>query len=374
MDTHTRRQRTLRRKASDWGSIMSPASTLKQIPGTADDDDCDGLAMAWSTMGMSSLDQYPPPWEAALKMADAEFMFSDNLTFDASASSVSAPYLYTPAVGPYSQSPLSTISNDFDASPMAVPEFPGSIDTGDALSELCKMNLDLHTRVAAAETYKANLQFDDVIYRQGVLYIDDLTLAEFMLKTSQSFLRLLTKLDRSRQPAGPQNASPTTEASSPSTQRPQSHPPPPPCGTDTTRPLAAVIALAITSVFTQLLSLYELMLHHFTARVEWSSVDPMAPIPGIVFGVSLDNPCARGILFSINVLERIECTLGISSWPGSNKAVLLSARQLEVLWSELDGRNTLVPGRAVMRPATMRRLFGKVAAGFRKISADSLQV
>jgi hypothetical protein len=116
------------------------------------------------------------------------------------------------------------------------------------------------------------------------------------------------------------------------------------------------------------------MLHLITARVEWISIDPIAPIAGLVFGgVPLDNLCTQGILFSINLLERIECTLGINSGPSTSQVGLLSARQTQVLWSELDGRCAVLPGHAVMRPATLRRIFGKVAVIFRQISADSLQ-
>jgi hypothetical protein len=247
------------------------------------------------------------------------------------------------------------------------------------------MNHDLHIRVAAAETNKANPEFHNVIYWQGALYIDNFTLAEFMPKTSQNFLQLLTRLLSTRQPVGLLCASPTTDTFFPKLLSMQSHPPqmsqdnpstcsPPSCATDTTGPLTAPLALTITSILTQLISLYELMLHLITARVEWISIDPIAPIPGLVFGgVPLDNLCTNGILCSINLLERIECTLGINSGPSTSQVGLLSARQTQVLWSELDGRCAVLPGHAVMRPATLRRLFGKVAVIFRQISADSLQ-
>jgi len=335
---------------------------------------------------MSSFDQYPPSWDAALDITDAGFMFAHNSVFG-----IPTPSLYTPAFCLSPKSPPSTVSCDHGAClttsnslQIAVPENAGSIDASTAFTELSKMNLDLHIRVAAAETNKANPEFHNVIYWQGALYIDNFTLAEFMPKTSQNFLQLLTRLLSTRQPIGQLSASPTIDTLSPKLLSMQSHRPqmsqvnpstcsPPSCATDTTGPLTAPLALTITSVLTQLISLYELMLHLITARVEWISIDPIAPIPGLVFGgVPLDNLCTNGILFSINLLEIIECTLGINLGPSTSQVGLLSARQTQVLWSELDGRCAVLPGHAVMRPATLRRLFGKVAVIFRQISADSL--
>jgi hypothetical protein len=356
---------------------MSPASTPRQIPDTAGDDAFGGATATWSTMGMTSLDQYSPSWDAAL---DAEFMFAHDSPFGIPTPSAYTPIFHLP------QSPPSTVSlTAMNTLEMPGPENAGSIDGSTALfAELSKMNLDLHIRAAAAETNKATLAFDNVVYRQGALYIDKLTLAEFMLKTSHNFLQLLTRLLSTRQSIGLLCASPTADALFPKLLSTQSHPqqmsqvnPSCPAPTDTTGPLPAPLALTITSVFTQLISLYEMVLHHITARVERIAIDPIAPIPGLVFGgVPLENPCTQGMLFSeavVYLLESIERALGVSSGPSTSQAGLLSARQIEVLWSELEGRRPVLPGHAVMRPATLNRLFGKVAVLFRQMSADSLQ-
>ncbi|KAM3482939.1 hypothetical protein MY8738_003623 [Beauveria namnaoensis] len=389
MRTQTTPRKTSHGTDLDQTSLMSPASTPRQTSDLADDDAFDGATATWSTIDMSTLDQYPSSWDAALDIADAEFMFAHNSAFDVAASS-----LYMPNFGLSPQSPSSTVSCDpggcstsTNTLQIAMPESVGSIDALSALSELSKMNLDLHIRVAAAATNKASLEFDNIIYQQGALYINNYTLAEFMLSTSQNFLQLLTKLCSTRQPVGLLCASPTTDTLSSKPLSMQSHPPqmsrqtnifagsPPSRTPDTTAgPLPAPLALAITSVLTQLISLYDLMLHHFTARAQWISVDPIAPLPGLLFGgVSLNNPCTQGILISINMLERIECLLGIKSAPSTRQVGLLSPRQKEVLWSELDGRSAVLHGYAVVRPAELRRLFGKVAVTFSQASADSLQ-
>ncbi|KAJ6784570.1 hypothetical protein PWT90_06490 [Aphanocladium album] len=377
-----------REKALDWNSRTSPASSSKVISNTVDNEVSEGAT--WPTMCISSLDQYPPSWDSGLEIPDGEFMFAHSTSFDVLSSSLYTPYLhtpnlYTPNFGIYPTSPSNSASCDpgfslttMNPRQMAMPGIADGTDDATALIELSKMNVDLHMRVAAAETNRDNLEFNNVIYQQGALYIDGLTLAEFILKTCQSFLKLLTKLLSTRQPPGQPRTSPTADALStkPSTlQSPPEHASQALSdAAGTVRPLPAPVALVITSVLTQLLSLYELMLHHFTARVKWVSFDPIPPIPGVTFdGVSLDNPCSQGILFSIHLLERIECALGISSLPGAHQVGLLSARQKEVLWSELDSRSTLSPGHTVRRPALLRRLFGNLAVMFRQTSAASLQ-
>lgn len=226
------------------------------------------------------------------------------------------------------------------------PENTDSIDALTALIELSKVNLDLHIRVAAAEINKANLEFNNARYRHGALSIDNSTLAEFMLKASQSFLQLLTRLLSTQHSRGVLCASSTADTLFPkllsmqlqSQQISQVNPSsysPPSYPTDIAGPLPAPFALTITSIWTQLISLYELILEYITARIERISIDPIAPIPGLIFdGVPLENPCTQGMLFSeaiVHLLERIECALGIKSGPYASQVGLLSARQIKVL-------------------------------------------
>ncbi|KAI8720170.1 hypothetical protein NCS52_00461700 [Fusarium sp. LHS14.1] len=252
---------------------------------------------------------------------------------------------------------------------------PDTIDISDAMLELSKINIDLHIRVAAVERHKDALDFNSVIYQQSVLYIDNSTLAEFMIKTSRDLLLILTKLLSNRQSRGQlcyssmaDESYPKLLSPSPSQTYPSNHYLPISPVTGAEEPLPTPIALAITSIFTQMASLYELILEYITARVERIATDPIVPVPGFTFGgMPLDRPCTQGMLFSeviVHLLERIERVLGIGV---GGEAGLLAARQIKVLWSELDGRREIIPGRAVMRPADLRRLFGKVADIFRQL-------
>ncbi|EEU37861.1 uncharacterized protein NECHADRAFT_54889 [Fusarium vanettenii 77-13-4] len=282
---------------------------------------------------------------------------------------------------PYSLEPLPetvSVANGIDLTPAdtVVPRGPDTIDASDAMLELSQMNIDLHIRVAAVERNKDTLDFNSVIYPQSVLYIDNSTLAEFMIKTSRDLLLILTRLLSSRESRGRLCYSAMAEAPfpkllSPSRTYPSDHHLPISPVAAAEEPLSAPIALAITSIFTQMASLYELILEHITARVERIATDPIIPVPGFTFGgIPLDRPCTQGMLFSeviVHLLERIERALGIGPVSVGGEAGLLAARQIQVLWSELDGRREIIPGRTVMRPADLRRLFGKVADIFRQL-------
>jgi hypothetical protein len=355
----------------DWTSIMSPASTPIQDTAAAEIDAFGGAVAPWPTTGMDSFVQSSKPWDAFLGFADAEFMFSQDSTFGALPPSPNVPPFYL------APSPPSTPSSDHGTCLAEIHslEIPGpdkedSIDASVALMELSKMNIDLHIRVAAADTYKASLEFDNVIQREGPFYIENITLAEFMLKTSLSLLQIVTRLLSNRQnlalPAGntlPLEALPINPQSQQIVQADAFSCSPP-------------IALMITSVFTQLISLYELILGYITTRVERISSDPLPSIPGVMFNdLPLENSCAQGMLFCqavVYLLERTETALGTKSKPDQSQVGLLSTRQIKVLWDELDSRRPIIPTHATMRPSTLRRLFGKVAGIFRQMLGDSL--
>lgn len=73
----------------------------------------------------------------------------------------------------------------------------------------------------------------------------------------------------------------------------------------------------------------------------------------------------------VDLLNKIERSLGIAAASDGGEVGLLSVRQAQVLWGELDGRRVIIPGHAVMRPANLRRLFGKLAGVFRQLSLVS---
>ncbi|KAK9241736.1 hypothetical protein V1506DRAFT_549820 [Lipomyces tetrasporus] len=359
----------------DWTSMMSPAPTPVQVPVTAVDD-AFGAVSTGSTIGMDSFDQYSPSWDTGFGLDQTYSLFNPDSGF-----SITTPTPYSLETPPKTAN--STYFAPIDTVAIQRPETADGNDTSDAIFELSKMNLDLHIRVAAAEMNKATLDFNSVIYQQSALYIDNFTLAEFMLKTSQDFLLILTRLLSSRPSRGLLCASRTAETPFPKllslpSQSPQNNHHNLSSVSSSSYPIAAgeplfaPLALTITSIFTQLVSLYELILQYITTRVERIATDPIAPIPGLTFGgLPLENPCTQGMLFSeviVHLLERIERALGIVSVPDGGEVGLLSVRQIEVLWSELDGRRAIIPGHAIMRPANLRRLFGKVAFIFRQLS------
>ncbi|KAL6357063.1 hypothetical protein LRP88_10680 [Fusarium phalaenopsidis] len=343
-----------------WNSRVTPAPTPSPVPVPTVDD------ATWPAIEMGSFSQPLPLWD--LDRTDS--LFSPEPGFSIT---MSTPYSLEALPKPVSAA-NGTYLTPADNVAMRGPD---TIDTSDAMLELFRMNLDLHIRVAAVERNKDTLDFNSVIYPQSVLYIDNSTLAEFMLKTSRDLLLILTRLLSSRESRGRLSYSSLAEAPfpklvspSPSQTYPSNHHLPISPVVAAEEPLSAPIALAITSIFTQMVSLYELILEHLTACLERITTDPIAPIPGFTFGgVPLDKPCTQGMLFSeviVHLLERIEQVLGIGPVPLGGEAGLLAVRQIQVLWSELDGRREIIPGRGVMRPADVRRLFGKVADIFRQ--------
>jgi hypothetical protein len=350
---------------------MSPASTPIQDTAAAESEAFDGAVAAWPTTGMESFGQSSKPWDAFLGFANAEFMFSQDSAFGALPPSPNIPPFYlTPSPPSTPSSDHGTCLAEIHSLEIPGPDKEDSIDASVALMELSKMNIDLHIRVAAADTYKANLEFDNVIQREGPLYIENITLVEFMLKTSLSLLQVVTRLLSNRQnqalPAGgtlPPKALPIKPQPQQISQADAFSCSPP-------------IALMITSVFTQLISLYELILGYITSRVERISSDPLPSITGVMFNdLPLENSCAQGMLFCqavVYLLERTETALGTKSKPGPSQVGLLSTRQIKVLWGELDSRRPIIPNHAIMRPSTLRRLFGKVAGIFRQMLGDSL--
>jgi hypothetical protein len=99
-------------------------------------------------------------------------------------------------------------------------------------------------------------------------------------------------------------------------------------------------------------------------RLENLNTDPVAPIPSLIFGQLLpQEPCMLGIRFSnvsVNLLERIEQILGINGRPEWGGRGLMSTRQIDVLWGELDSGEGVAPGHGFMRPAYVKRSLRKV--------------
>ncbi|PKX88337.1 Zn(II)2Cys6 transcription factor domain-containing protein [Aspergillus novofumigatus IBT 16806] len=235
----------------------------------------------------------------------------------------------------------------------------GDIDNSDAISKLSKINIDLHIRITATERNKAILDLNSILYRESPLFIHNYTLAEFMLNTSEEFLQILKRLCSSQNPFPLPLQSPIGNRHNPTSTFSLTYP------FAAAQPLLAPLSLTITSIFSQLISLYELLLEHLTARIARLAIDPIATIPGITFGgLPLENPCIQGLLFcnlTVHRLEGMERALGISETPEG----------IDVLWSELDERIGITPCSGAMRPARVKRLLGKVAIIFKKLSLST---
>ena len=266
-----------------------------------------------------------------------------------------------------------------------------SIATSEALAKLSKINLDLHIRISATEANKDTLDFNRMAYRESPLFIGNLTLAEFMLGSFQEFMMILTQLRDSRpRPArGSYRTPQPTSSASPKLslvpsqmeygqgggQYSQNYNHGSTLATypfAASEPLLAPLALTITSTFVQLMSLCELTVKHVTVGIERHAVQPIKPFPGLKFGgFALGGPCTQGLLYFnvvVHLLEKIERLLGIGMVPEGGEAGLLSARQMDVLWGELDGRGSSADGRGAMRPMYVREAFGKIGQTLKQLS------
>ncbi|KAH8202526.1 hypothetical protein TruAng_003334 [Truncatella angustata] len=265
----------------------------------------------------------------------------------------------------------------------------------EAMAKLSKINTDLHSRVAAAETNEVDLDLNSLCYRSGPLYIDKSTLVEYVLAASQNFILVLHRLRASRPTRGvpcvslsldsqtdiPTEARDMLESLEPSWIRALRSPSDgsslPQSGLFPSTPgasgsLSAPLALMITSIFVQLITLYELNLRHLMPRIERLSVEPiLMPIPGLTFdGLLVAEPCTQGMQFSeviVSLLERIERSLGIGMMPDGGEAGLLSVRQIQTLWSALQDNVDSTSGYGLTRVEHVKDRFRAVYTTLKQI-------
>ncbi|EXL90745.1 hypothetical protein NOF04DRAFT_19499 [Fusarium oxysporum II5] len=348
----------------DWTGMLSPKPSPPQVPTTAIQDE---MAASWG-MGFTDIfDQSQTSWNTG---GDLEYT---NTPLYTDLDTITNLY-------PIGMSPNSTITYDtfFPLTNCLTTHHPRKTDPGEFMSDLSAMNLGLHIRLEAMKKNKASLNFDIMIYQHSPLFIDNTTLAEYIIKVAQEFLFILTRLYNTRYCPELLRDSQPMELICPyylsSELRKQSRnlfhvslPQP----TTTSEPLPTPIALMITSIFIQLITIYELILDNIATRVERIAIDPIEPVPGlIVCGRPLERPCTQGMIFceiSVSLIENIERVLGVVRGPDGKEVGLLSPRQVEVLGNELDERRRVIPDHAMMTPATLRKLFGKVADIFRSI-------
>ncbi|KAG5743612.1 hypothetical protein H9Q70_013682 [Fusarium xylarioides] len=84
-----------------------------------------------------------------------------------------------------------------DPAHLVIPELGspmGSIELSDALSKLSKLNNDLHIRMAAIESHRPVITLSSILFREGPLFINNLTLGEFTLRSAQDLFQVLSRL------------------------------------------------------------------------------------------------------------------------------------------------------------------------------------
>lgn len=271
-----------------------------------------------------------------------------------------------------------------DPASLVIPELGapmGSIDLSDALSKLSKLNNDLHIRMVAIESHRSVMTLNSILFREGPLFIDNFTLGEFTMRSTQEVFQVLSRLLNNRQCHVPLNGAHKLDIVNLSGLDGQFSSPHPyggghnghgqgpnpnlasPFPSASLQPLLAPLALTITAVFTQLISLYEVSLKHMILWLENIAATPLRPILGLQIGeASPQDLCARGIRFSnasLNFLERIEQILGLTGRPEWGGPGLLSIQQIDLLWSVLDGGEGIAPGDGFMRPVYVKRSLRK---------------
>ncbi|GAB7329684.1 hypothetical protein MBLNU13_g01420t1 [Cladosporium sp. NU13] len=223
-------------------------------------------------------------------------------------------------------------------------ELPDIVDT------LSRIKKDMDLRRAVIRRNKSVLSLDTLIYRQSPLFIGNYTMSEFLISASQDFLHILIRLQASRKWKEP---NPSFHVAAASPER-----------------LPPALTYTILSIFSQLVSFYELFLEHLTSRIEHISTNPVAPIPGLTLnGKPLARPCDQGLLFcdiALGLLGRLGNVLGLEI--ETEGKGLLSAEQVDDLWSHMDGSNGVASGYGIMRPADVKALFRKAAAVFERLS------
>ncbi|KAF5975532.1 C6 zinc finger domain-containing protein [Fusarium bulbicola] len=250
---------------------------------------------------------------------------------------------------------------------LVIPELGSpvaSIELSDALSKLSKLNNDLHTRMAAIESHRSVITLSSILFREGPLFIDSLTLGEFTLGSTQDLFQVPSRLLNNRKCHSPLESVRMLDiVNLPGLDGKSSSPHPYGGGHNgpsaSLQPLPAPLFLTIAAVFTQIISLYEVFLKHMMLWLKTIATEPLGSISRLRIGeASPEYLCAQGICFSnasLNFLERIERILGLTGLPEWGGPGLLSMQQIDLLWSVLDGGEGIAPGHGFMRPAYVKR-------------------
>ncbi|XEV01112.1 hypothetical protein FSHL1_006399 [Fusarium sambucinum] len=284
--------------------------------------------------------------------------------------------LYTTGSSPIS--PFAINNDVLLLSDCSTTHYPRNTEPRDIMTELSTINNGLYVRIEAIKKNRKTIHFDTMISQNGPLFVDNITLLDYTIKVTQEFFFLLMKLYDEQHCPGLHSNSQPMELLCPCHLASQFLKDPKnlfqislPQPTVTAEPLATPITLTITSVFVQLITVYELVLNHIATKVERLTNNSMESIPAlIVCGRLQQMPCTQGVIFcevTVNLIESIERVLGVGRMLEGKEVGLLSPRQVDVLREEMDERRSVGPGHTVMAPATLRKLIGKVGGILRRI-------
>ncbi|KAK5155082.1 hypothetical protein LTS14_006037 [Recurvomyces mirabilis] len=221
---------------------------------------------------------------------------------------------------------------------------------------------DLQLRSAIIKTSTVPLDLNAFIYENSPLYINNRTLADFMLEACTNFLHILRRM-RSRIRMNRNAAIESSDQGDGLARRRQD---------DSTSHLSSALFVGLTNIFRRLLSIHELILDRLTDRIERIESDPVMTIPGLLSVTGeTRSACAQGALFcslSITLLEQMEEVLGVAEEPENEELGILSAEQVQTLWAVVDHSTGVAPGFGIMRPADIKMLLRQSVTVLHRLS------
>ena len=233
--------------------------------------------------------------------------------------------------------------HDFSSDPETVVLSNLAIDNTAAMNRLFRIAHGLQIRSLMTESIKSGMDLSLSIYRHGPLYLENRSLAEYVMASTQELVQIVTILVthlRSTHQSNDQHSS---------------H-----------------LVSVILNVYIRLLSFFQLFIEQLTDRTERFRTDPVIPIAGFTLnGASIPGPFTQGTLVTgaiCHLLERLETLLGLNSISGGN--ALLSPGQVDMLNNKLDRSNDLSHTRGIMRPADMRNLYARMATVLEELSLN----
>lgn len=228
-------------------------------------------------------------------------------------------------------------------------------------AKLGRLYSELQTRGAMIVSMMQTLDFDAIVYRDSPLFLDNSTLANFVMMTSESFLQILERLQLSILNAEYQLRSTHQRLHSGMARLPQS----------LSGHLSPPLAAGITSVFSRLLYIYEFMIDRLVERIERTDLGPPNEMADLMpQDGSLKTSCAQGIFYCNHLhylVDRMEHVLGLHEDQGLEEPSILSSDQIEILESVIDEYNGFGSNQGILRPADTKKLLKQITRVLKRI-------